>query len=121
MSRSKVCNDTICSTTNNIIFVFLVHLGCAKIATLIKGKSPEEIKNILADDVEESEDENGQNGQHGNDGMDQSAANGDLEETSNIDAGGGDGVLIGEMERQLSGPPGLVRRVSSSIIEMTSE
>eukprot|EP01084_Bolivina_argentea_P274841 468576_1 len=28
----------------------LLHLGCAKIATLIKGKSPEEIKNILADD-----------------------------------------------------------------------
>eukprot|EP01083_Nonionella_stella_P011391 32376_1 len=27
----------------------LLHLGCAKIATLIKGKSPEEIKNILAD------------------------------------------------------------------------
>merc|ERR1711964_495519 len=28
----------------------LLHLGCAKIATLIKGKSPEEIKTILADD-----------------------------------------------------------------------
>merc|ERR1711964_387728 len=28
----------------------LLHLGCAKIATLIKGKSPEEIKKILADD-----------------------------------------------------------------------
>eukprot|EP00486_Rosalina_sp_Unknown_P007086 CAMPEP_0201571838 /NCGR_PEP_ID=MMETSP0190_2-20130828/14804_1 /ASSEMBLY_ACC=CAM_ASM_000263 /TAXON_ID=37353 /ORGANISM="Rosalina sp." /LENGTH=166 /DNA_ID=CAMNT_0047996935 /DNA_START=305 /DNA_END=802 /DNA_ORIENTATION=- len=27
----------------------LLHLGTAKIATLIKGKSPEEIKNILAD------------------------------------------------------------------------
>lgn len=27
----------------------LLHLGCAKIATLIKGKSPEEIKSILAD------------------------------------------------------------------------
>ena len=32
----------------------LLHLGCAKIATLIKGKSPEEIKNILADDSENS-------------------------------------------------------------------
>merc|ERR1712045_1061180 len=28
----------------------LLHLGCAKIATLIKGKSPEEIKTILAYD-----------------------------------------------------------------------
>merc|ERR1711964_709720 len=28
----------------------LLHLGCAKIATLIKGKSPEEIKKVLADD-----------------------------------------------------------------------
>merc|ERR1711964_195922 len=28
----------------------LLHLGCAKIATLIKGKSPEEIKDILGDD-----------------------------------------------------------------------
>merc|ERR1712098_260703 len=27
----------------------LLHLGCAKIATLIKGKSPEEIKKILGD------------------------------------------------------------------------
>merc|ERR1719435_722918 len=33
----------------------LLHLGCAKIATLIKGKSPEEIKKILSeeDDVAE--------------------------------------------------------------------
>merc|ERR1712034_83502 len=30
----------------------LLHLGCAKIATLIKGKSPEEIKKILGDDKE---------------------------------------------------------------------
>merc|ERR1711964_631724 len=30
----------------------LLHLGCAKIATLIKGKSPEEIKKILGDDEE---------------------------------------------------------------------
>merc|ERR1711964_342338 len=29
----------------------LLHLGCAKIATLIKGKSPEEIKKILEDDT----------------------------------------------------------------------
>merc|ERR1711964_139586 len=28
----------------------LLHLGCAKIATLIKGKSPEEIKRILGDE-----------------------------------------------------------------------
>merc|ERR1711957_385673 len=32
----------------------LLHLGCAKIATLIRGKSPEEIKTILADDSNES-------------------------------------------------------------------
>jgi len=30
----------------------LLHLGCAKIATLIKGKSPDEIKKILGDDKE---------------------------------------------------------------------
>jgi S-phase kinase-associated protein 1 len=41
----------------------LLHLGCAKIATLIKGKSPEEIKSILADDSvepkpEETKDDN---------------------------------------------------------------
>ena len=36
----------------------LLHLGCAKIATLIKGKSPEEIKNILADDSNDNKDEN---------------------------------------------------------------
>ena len=34
----------------------LLHLGCAKIATLIKGKSPEEIKNILADDSNDVND-----------------------------------------------------------------
>merc|ERR1712035_104568 len=28
----------------------LLHLGCAKIATLIKGKSPEEIKKILSEE-----------------------------------------------------------------------
>merc|ERR1711964_916403 len=31
----------------------LLHLGCAKIATLIKGKSPEEIKKILGDDEDD--------------------------------------------------------------------
>merc|ERR1712096_198269 len=31
-----------------------LHLGCAKIATLIKGKSPEEIKKILGDDEEQN-------------------------------------------------------------------
>merc|ERR1712190_213296 len=36
----------------------LLHLGCAKIATLIKGKSPEEIKNILADDSNAKSEEN---------------------------------------------------------------
>eukprot|EP01084_Bolivina_argentea_P085692 154896_1 len=36
----------------------LLHLGCAKIATLIKGKSPEEIKNILANDGTDNENEN---------------------------------------------------------------
>merc|ERR1719400_3024139 len=36
----------------------LLHLGCAKIAILIKGKSPEEIKNILADDSNAKSEEN---------------------------------------------------------------
>jgi len=37
----------------------LLHLGCAKIATLIKGKSPEEIKQILStdDEVHDSQDD----------------------------------------------------------------
>merc|ERR1711964_567763 len=35
----------------------LLHLGCAKIATLIKGKSPEEIKKILGADDDASQDE----------------------------------------------------------------
>ena len=30
----------------------LLQLGCAKVATKIKGKSPEEIKRILADDTD---------------------------------------------------------------------
>jgi len=33
----------------------LLHLGCAKIATLIKGKSPEEIKKILGDDEDDGD------------------------------------------------------------------
>jgi len=33
----------------------LLHLGCAKIATLIKGKSPDEIKQILSDDSDKVE------------------------------------------------------------------
>lgn len=35
----------------------LLHLGCAKIATLIKGKSPEEIKKILSEDTETAAEE----------------------------------------------------------------
>jgi len=35
----------------------LLHLGCAKIATLIKGKSPEEIKKILSEEDEDAKDE----------------------------------------------------------------
>ena len=35
----------------------LMHLGSAKIAILIKGKSPEEIKNILADDSKQDTEE----------------------------------------------------------------
>jgi len=31
----------------------LLHLGCAKIATMIKGKSPEEIKKILSEEDDE--------------------------------------------------------------------
>merc|ERR1712053_64509 len=33
----------------------LLHLGCAKIATMIKGKSPEEIKKILSEEEEQEE------------------------------------------------------------------
>jgi len=33
----------------------LLHLGCAKIATMIKGKSPEEIKKILSEEETEEE------------------------------------------------------------------
>lgn len=35
----------------------LLHLGCAKIATMIKGKSPEEIKKILSEEEEETKTE----------------------------------------------------------------
>jgi len=35
----------------------LLHLGCAKIATMIKGKSPEEIKKILSEEDDEVKDE----------------------------------------------------------------
>merc|ERR1719186_1245627 len=35
----------------------LLHLGCAKIATMIKGKSPEEIKKILSDEDDDIKDE----------------------------------------------------------------
>merc|ERR1719348_2374513 len=35
----------------------LLHLGCAKIATLIKGKSPEEIKKILSEEDGDVKDE----------------------------------------------------------------
>jgi len=31
----------------------LLHLGCAKVATMIKGKSPEEIKQILGEEENE--------------------------------------------------------------------
>jgi len=32
----------------------LLHLGCAKVATMIKGKSPEEIKQILGEEEEQN-------------------------------------------------------------------
>merc|ERR1712157_19936 len=35
----------------------LLHLGCAKIATMIKGKSPEEIKKILSEEDEAEQKE----------------------------------------------------------------
>jgi len=35
----------------------LLHLGCAKIATLIKGKSPDEIKQILSEDDDDQKDD----------------------------------------------------------------
>merc|ERR1712098_923056 len=41
----------------------LLHLGCAKIATLIKGKSPEEIKKILEDDEDDGSNEDLSNDQ----------------------------------------------------------
>jgi len=34
----------------------LLHLGCAKIATMIKGKSPEEIKKILSEEDDATEE-----------------------------------------------------------------
>jgi len=37
----------------------LLHLGCAKIATMIKGKSPEEIKKILSEEESEEEKKEG--------------------------------------------------------------
>jgi len=36
----------------------LLHLGCAKVATMIKGKSPEEIKQILGKEENEKDDSN---------------------------------------------------------------
>jgi len=42
---------------NHIKCECLLHLGCAKVSTMIKGKSPEEIKQILGEDDPESEDE----------------------------------------------------------------
>merc|ERR1712034_239576 len=40
---------------NYLAIKSLLHLGCAKIATLIKGKSPEEIKKILGDDEDSAD------------------------------------------------------------------
>eukprot|EP00484_Ammonia_sp_Unknown_P023556 CAMPEP_0197027108 /NCGR_PEP_ID=MMETSP1384-20130603/7080_1 /TAXON_ID=29189 /ORGANISM="Ammonia sp." /LENGTH=489 /DNA_ID=CAMNT_0042455905 /DNA_START=36 /DNA_END=1505 /DNA_ORIENTATION=- len=71
----------------------LLHLGAAKIATLIKGKSPEEIRSILADDnKEESENENKQDGTGDDDNKDENdvattaqSGSGHVEEQSNED------------------------------------
>jgi len=38
----------------------LLHLGCAKIATMIKGKSPEEIKKILSEEEDEKDEKSNQ-------------------------------------------------------------
>jgi len=46
--------------SNNIGCQSLVHLMCAKVATLIKGKSPEEIKRILSQDDDEKNQNNEQ-------------------------------------------------------------
>lgn len=57
---SKKCIFQIILGANYMDIKSLLHLGCAKIATLIKGKSPEEIKQILGED--EDADASGQGG-----------------------------------------------------------
>merc|ERR1711964_954466 len=68
VKMEKICEDPwdaeyINKQTKKVIFQIilganymdiksLLHLGCAKIAALIKGKSPEKIKKILGDDDE---------------------------------------------------------------------
>jgi len=46
--------------SNNIDCQSLVHLMCAKVATLIKGRSPEEIKRILSEEDDEENQNNEQ-------------------------------------------------------------
>ena len=58
----------------------LLHLGCAKIATLIKGKSPEEIKNILADDT----DDNANNNANANNNNNNNAAANTTEQKTDV-------------------------------------
>merc|ERR1711964_369241 len=50
--QTKKVNFQVILATNYMDIKSLLHLGCAKIATLIKGKSPEEIKKILGDEKE---------------------------------------------------------------------
>jgi len=56
-SQSKRTIFQIILGANYMDIKSLLHLGCAKIATMIKGKSPEEIKKILSEEEEEMKDE----------------------------------------------------------------
>jgi len=51
-SQSKRTIFQIILGANYMDIKSLLHLGCAKIATMIKGKSPEEIKKILSEEEE---------------------------------------------------------------------
>merc|ERR1712083_176012 len=49
-SMSKKETFQVILAANYLDIPCLVHLGCAKVATLIKGLSPEEIRQVLADE-----------------------------------------------------------------------
>jgi len=55
-SQSKRTIFQIILGANYMDIKSLLHLGCAKIATMIKGKSPEEIKKILSEEEDEKDE-----------------------------------------------------------------